>query len=391
MPAQSASAAKAHRAGVYLPQPTGYRAFMPAPLPPKNPPLNMNDPELLVLLSSADRAIGRLDAATELLPNPDLFVAMYVRKEAVLSSQIEGTQASLIDLLEYESEHAKSGTKGDVGEVVNYVKAMNHGLARVRELPPSIRLIKEIHAILIETGRGSNLEPGEFRRTQNWIGPQGCSLSSASFVPPPPQEIVQLMGALEDYIHAEDSIPPLIKFGLIHAQFETIHPFLDGNGRMGRLLITFLLCWKTILSRPLLYLSSYFKANRSEYYERLQRIRDYGEWEEWLKFFLNGVKETSLQASKTARDIQKMREEHRALVSEKMPGSANGLLLLDKLFEQPFTSVGALARDIEKSYPVANKLCSRLEQLGLLKELTGQKRNRFYSYQPYLNLLRHGE
>lgn len=387
MASSESAGAKRNRAGIYVPQSAGCRSFIPTPLPPKNPLLDLGNPELLMRLSSADRAIGKLDAATELLPNPDLFVAMYVRKEAVLSSQIEGTQASLIDLLEYEIDSARAEKSSDVGEVVNYIRAMNHGLERLDELPPSIRLIKEIHGILLQRVRGSEREPGEFRRTQNWIGAPGCSPSDATFVPPPPQEVLRHMSALEEYIHMEDDVPPLIKIGLIHSQFETVHPFLDGNGRMGRLLITFLLCWKKILSRPLLYISYYFKENRMEYYERLQRVRDYGEWEEWIIFFLKGVRETSVQATDTAKNIQRMREDHRALLSDQTRSSASSVLLLDKLFEHPFVSVKTIAEIIGRSYPAANALVSQLEELGLLHEVTGQKRNRVYIYKPYLDLL----
>ncbi len=279
------------RAGQYIQQPTGYKAFIPSDLPP-NPSVGM-DPEMWDLLSRADRALGRLDGSTEILPNPDLFVFMYVRKEAVLSSQIEGTQASLMDVLEFEAQAMDSGKPSDVEEVVNYVGAMNHGLQRLQELPLSLRLIREIHEKLLANVRGGERNPGEFRSRQNWIGPPGCKLSEAFFVPPPPVEMMRALGELEKFLHDESPMPFLIKVGLAHAQFETIHPFLDGNGRVGRLLITFLLCEKGILKRPLLYLSWYFKKNRGEYYDKLQSVRDRGDWESWLKFFLKGVEQVA--------------------------------------------------------------------------------------------------
>lgn len=372
------------RAGHYVQQPGGFEAFVPNPLVP-NFPLRM-DSELQVLLSAADRAIGRLDAATELVPNPDLFVAMYVRREAVLSSQIEGTQASLVDLLEYEAESARKGNKPDVQEVVNYVRAMNYGLNRLRELPLSLRLIKEIHCELLTDVRGGHCDLGEFRSSQNWIGPPGCSLSESVFVPPPPQVIMAAMGNLEVFLHDETPMPPLIKCGLAHAQFETIHPFLDGNGRMGRLLITFMLCWRRVLQRPLLYISDYFKRYRQEYYDSLQRVRDRDDWEGWMRFFLEGVRTVSLQATETARKIQSLRDEHRELIGREIRGTAIGFILLDHLFEIPLITVNQVAKFISRSYPVANDLINSLVRLGLVKEITGQRRNRIYSYEPYLGL-----
>ncbi len=260
-----------HRAGRYLAQPTGYRAFHPAALPPQ-PPVRLTG-DLQPLLSAADRALGRLDGSIQTLPNPDLFVFMYVRKEAVLSSQIEGTQSSLQDLLAAEAHILAPDRPRDVDEVVNYVAAMNHGLDRLGEFPVSIRLIREIHERLLRGVRGARLTPGELRRSQNWIGPAGCTLNEASFVPPPPHEVPAALGALETFLHSDSDLPPLVQIGLAHAQFETIHPFLDGNGRVGRLLITFLLCQREILLKPVLYLSHFFKQHRTEYYERLQSVR----------------------------------------------------------------------------------------------------------------------
>jgi len=375
---------KERRAGRYITQTTGYRAFIPDPLS-SDFPLRIT-PDLQVLLSAADRAIGRLDAATELLPNPDLFVAMYVRREAVFSSQIEGTQASLVDLLEFEAEAARKGTKGDVQEVVNYVKAMNYGLERLRDLPLSLRLIREIHAQLLAGVRGGHCDIGEFRCTQNWVGPPGCLLADAVFVPPPPQEVVPAMGHLERFLHDDAPMPPLIKCGLAHAQFETIHPFIDGNGRMGRLLITFLLCWREVLRRPLLYISDYFKRQRQEYYDALQRVRDHDDWEGWIGFFLEGVRAVSLEAAETARKIQSLRDEHRDLIGRKITGTAAGFVLLDHLFQLPMVTVNQVAKIIDRTYPVANNLVENFIQLGLLTEITGQRRNRTYAYNPYLRL-----
>ena len=337
-----------------------------------------------VLLSEADRAIGRLDAATELLPDLDLFVMMYVRREAVDSSRIEGTQASLTDLLEFEAEVRRGSTPADVSEVFNYVTALNHGLERLAELPVSLRLMREIHAKLLHQVRGAEWNPGEFRSSQNWIGSSG-GLDRAVFVPPPPSEVLTALGQLERFLHDKTPMQPLIKCGLAHAQFETIHPFLDGNGRMGRLLIAFLLCSWGVLRRPLLYISDYFGRNRQEYYDRLQAIRDNGDWEGWMTFFLEGVKTVSAQAARTAGLIQLMREEHRQLVGGRVSGSA-GLSLLDHLFAAPMVTVNLAALAIVRSYTTANSLVSSFEKLGLLREVTGAGRNRVYAYGPYLDL-----
>lgn len=373
------------RAGRYIKQQSGYRAFIPASLPPQ-PPVEI-DGEMWQLLSDADRALGRLDGSTENLPNPDLFVFMYVRKEAVLSSQIEGTQASLVDVLEVEAEAFDPQQPKDVDEVVNYVSAMNYGLQRLKTLPVSLRLIKEIHEKLLHGVRGAELSPGEFRTSQNWIGSQGSTISNARFVPPPPQEVMPVMGDLENFIHSDLPMPILIKVGLAHAQFETIHPFLDGNGRVGRLLITFLLCEKGILSRPLLYLSYYFKQNRTEYYDRLQRVRDVGDWENWLKFFLRGVAEVSNEATEISRSIVRLRENHRQLVNERFGRStASALTLLEHLYERPMLQVKHAATLTELTYPNANNLVNKFCELGLLNETSGKSRNRTFAYQPYIDL-----
>lgn len=373
----------ASRAGRYIDQLEGYKAFIPNPLPPI--PEVIMDQEMWNLLSQADRALGRLDGATDALPNPDLFVFMYVRKEAVLSSQIEGTQASLIDVLEFESQALEPSHPQDVAEVVNYISAINYGLERLKELPVSLRLIREIHQELMKDVRGADRNPGEFRRSQNWIGPAGCSLAEASYVPPPPHEMIQALNNLESFLHSPQPMPTLIKVGLAHAHFETIHPFLDGNGRTGRLLITFLLCEQNILQRPLLYISYYFKKYRAEYYDRLQAVRDSGNWEEWLKFFLRGVYEVAQEAAATARKIVNLKEEHRQLVLNKMGRrSGNSIALLESLYFRPIFNVEHAEAITKLSYPNANTLIKDLSDIGLLEEITGQKRNRAFSYAPYL-------
>jgi len=375
------------RSGRYVLQAAGYRAFIPAPLPPQ-PAVRIDD-ELLTLISKADRALGRLDGSTEVLPDPDLFVFMYIRKEAVLSSQIEGTQASLMDVLEFEASAATATAPKDVGEVVNYLSAMNYGLDRLKVLPLSLRLIREIHAKLLEGVRGGERTPGEFRRSQNWIGPAGCTLQNAAFVPPPPGEMETALGDLETFLHADAPIPHLIKAGLAHAQFETIHPFLDGNGRVGRLLIAFLMCQENILQRPLLYISYYFKQHRTEYYDRLQAVRDDGDWEGWLKFFLRGVYEVAQEATATARRVLNLREEHRAAIQREMRrGAARALRLLESLFHQPIISISQASATTGLPFTGTTQLVLALVGMGLLREMTGRKRNRLFAYDPYLALYR---
>ena len=374
-----------NRAGAYQLQPTGYRAFIPMPLPP-DPPVAM-DEEMQSLLSKADRTLGRLDGSIQTLPDHNLFVFMYVRKEAVLSSQIEGTQSSLNDLLEAEAEIFNENRPADVKEVLNYVKAMNYGLARLEELPVSIRLIKEIHEKLLEGVRGRQLSPGELRTSQNWIGPAGCTLNEATFVPPPANTIMQALGELEVFMHADGSLPALIKTGLIHSQFETIHPFLDGNGRVSRLLITFLLCEKEILQSPVLYLSYYFKRNRQEYYRLLQDVRDNGAWEKWLKFYLRGISEVAAEATETARRIVSLREEHRQLITNNFGRVAgNGLMVLEQLFKRPIITVNNVVDLIGHSYTTANSLISKFIETDLLVEVTGHIRNRRFRYSKYIDL-----
>ena len=376
---------KQYRAGRYIQQPNRYSAFMPMVLPPT--PEIQYDGELQTLLSKADRALGRLDGSIQTLPDPDMFVFMYIRKEAVLSSQIEGTQSSLNDLLEAEAAIADTQRPGDVSEVLNYVKAMNYGLERLAELPISVRLIREIHEQLMRGVRGKHAQPGELRRSQNWIGPGGSTLNDAVFVPPPPHEVEGLLSDLEKFIHQDNDIPALIKIGLIHAQFETIHPFLDGNGRVGRLLIAFFLCHKEILLKPVLYLSHWFKLHRARYYELLQNIRDRGEWEEWLKFFLEGVAIVSLEATETARAIVAMREDHRRRITDCFGRSAgNGLRILESLYTHPFIDTAMVRDKLNITFPPAADLIKRFVDADLLVEITEQKRYRVYQYFPYVRL-----
>lgn len=375
----------AHRAGRYVQQSGGYRAFLPASLPPE-PPVRLEG-ELQALLSRADRALGRLDGSIQTLPHPDLFVAMYVRKEAVLSSQIEGTQSSLEDVLTAEARVLSADRPNDVDEVFNYVGAMNHGLARLQTLPVSVRLIREIHGRLLTGVRGQHRSPGELRTTQNWIGPGGCTLAEATFVPPPPHDVPRLLGELEAFLHDESPLPLLVRIGLAHVQFETIHPFLDGNGRVGRLLITFLLCEKQVLLKPVLYLSHYFKRHRQQYYDHLQAVRDHGAWEEWLVFFLTGVVEVSQQATETARRILSLRERHRELITEAFGRAAgNGHRVLEHLYQRPIVAVTEVRNLIETSYPAANNLVRQFVRHGILHEMTGQKRHRRFVYRDYVNL-----
>ena len=374
-----------NRAGSYVLQPTGYHAFMPAPLPP-DPSLRLVD-KLQTLLSKADIALGRLDGSIQILPDPEIFVLMYVRKEAVLSSQIEGTQSSLQDVLNAEARIFSDRSSQDAYEVINYITAMNYGIERLQTLPLSIRLIREIHERLLKRVRGSHLTPGELRTSQNWIGPAGCAINEAVFVPPPHNELHNVLGQLENFLHSELDIPPLIRIGLAHAQFETIHPFLDGNGRMGRLLITFLLYQQKILQQPVLYLSHFFKKHRTEYYERLQLIRDTGDWESWMEFFLTGVAEVSNEAIVTARRILGLREEHRAVIAAELGSSAGGgHMVLEHLYKQPVLSVKDVQKITDVSYTTANNLVYGLVTNGILEEITGRRRNRLFRYAPYIDI-----
>ena len=371
--------------GAYVSQPTGYKAFIPAPLPP-DPPIVMGD-EINVALSRADRALGRLDGSIETLPHPELFLSMFVRKEAVLSSQIEGTQASLSDVIKAEAAVIDRARPSDVREVQNYMKALDRGVDLLNRLPISTRLISELHAILMADVRGMHQRPGEVRESQNWIGPSGCTLNDAFFVPPPPGEVGRLLGQLERFIHDDSRLPPLIRIGMAHGQFETIHPFLDGNGRVGRLLITLFLVEKAILRKPVLYLSYYFKRHRSEYYDRLQSLRDKGDWEGWILFFLQGVASVANLAAQTAHRVLRLREDDRQTVIDRFErAAATPLRVLDTLYRLPICYPSQVARSHKVSYPTANGIIQQLQEAEILKEVTGRRRNRIYIYQKYMSL-----
>jgi len=367
--------------------PEGYSAFIPAPLPP-DPPL-VFDPGLREALEVASHALGRLDGVSASL-QPDLLLYMYVRKEAVLSSQIEGTQSTLTDLLQYENTEAPGVPEEDVREVSRYVAALQHGHDRMRGgMPLSLRLIREVHGVLLRDGRGGNQSPGEFRRSQNWIG--GPRPSRARFVPPPPHEMMAALDNLEKFLHDErERTPPLIKAGLAHAQFETIHPFLDGNGRVGRLFITLILCAEGVLSQPFLYLSLYFRRNRADYYDALQRVRMHGDWEGWLRFYLAGVEEVSMQATATARALLSLFEGDRARVHQVGRGAASALKVYELLRRRIIVSIPRAADATGLTRPTVTAALTRLTALGITREITGRARDRQYVYDRQLALLDRG-
>jgi Fic family protein len=364
------------------------RAFVPAALPPE-PPLDF-DGGLQQALETAVLALGRLDGVSTLLPDTSLFLYTYVRKEAVLSSQIEGTQSSLSDLLLFELDEAPGVPLDDVVEVSNYVAALDHGLARLREgFPLSNRLIREIHGVLLSRGRGSGRAPGDFRRSQNWIG--GTGPGNAHFVPPPHKAVEDCMAALERFLHAEDDgLPVLLRAGLAHVQFETIHPFLDGNGRVGRLLITFLLCHAGVLREPLLYLSLHFKQHRSTYYELLDRVRREGDWETWLAFFLDGVHVTADGAVATARRLAAMFQDDRRRIEPRGRRAGSALRVHDALKARPILSLSGICDRTGLSFPAASSAMDLLVELGIARELTGKRRNRLFLYDRYLAILSEG-
>ena len=367
----------------------GFNTFVPNKLPP-DPPIQF-DAEMQSLLSLADRKLGRLDGITQILPNPDLFVAMYVRKEAVLSSQIEGTQASFADVLSAEYNQVEDQRRDDIGEISNYVSAMNWGLERLADFPLSLRLIREIHQKLLQNTRGSHRNPGEFRTSQNWIGPAGCTLNNATFVPPSVPDMEKALGELENYIYEDDQMPALVKIALIHAQFETIHPFLDGNGRMGRLLITFWLCQQEILTKPLLYLSYFFKQNRAEYYDRLMDVRKKGKWEEWIKFFLRGVAETSDESTKSAKEILELQKRCSDILLRKDGNNSHYQILLNDLFEKPFIQRNDVMTVLNVSNPTAGAIIDVFCDSKILYYLTPRRsRNKLYAFSEYINILNKG-
>ncbi|CUB05970.1 Fic family protein [Tepidiphilus thermophilus] len=363
------------------------RAFVPAPLPP-TPAIELTGARQR-LLERALLACGRLDAITALLPEPDLFLYAYVRREAVLSSQIEGTQSSLSDLLMFELDQAPGVPFDDVTEVSNYVAALEHGLARLREgFPLCNRLLREIHARLLASGRGATKQPGEFRTSQNWLG--GTRPGNAQFVPPPPQEVEPCMGALERYLHAPDAPGALVKAALAHVQFETIHPFLDGNGRVGRLLIALILHHDGVLRQPLLYLSLYFKQHRAEYYRQLDAVRHTGDWESWLDFFLEGVEQTATGAMDTAHRLLALFQQDAVRVSTLGRSAANALHLFDALRRRPVATIGMLAQQTGVSFATAARHVEALVQLRILRELTQKSRERVFAYQGLLDILNEG-
>lgn len=362
------------------------RAFVPPPLPPA-PPIDVL--ALLDRLSLAERALGRLDGITMLLPRQELFLYMYVRKEAVLSSQIEGTQSTLSDLLRFETEAQAGQPIDDIREVSNYVDAMMYGLERLDELPLSLRLIREMHERLLQSGRGGTKSPGEFRRSQNWIG--GTRPGNALFVPPPTTELDASLGDLERFMHEDESrLPALIKAGLLHVQFETIHPFLDGNGRIGRLLVTLYLCVHGVLRKPLLYLSLYLKTHRADYYRLLQEVREHGAWEAWLDFFLTGVADTANQAFDAATRIVELFKADRERITAESERAGSALRIHDLFQQNPFLTANLLVERTGLSAPTVNAALADLERLGVVEEVTGRRRGRVFGYRRYLAILSEG-
>ncbi len=365
-------------AGRVIQAPGGYVAFVPAPLPPDL----VYDSALVRLLSRADAALSELSGLGRQLPNPHLLIAPYVRREAVLSSRIEGTRASLSDLLLDEAEPERSGD-GDVREVRNYVAALEHGLERLRDLPLSLRLVRELHEHLMQGVRGDQATPGEFRRSQNWIGPAGSTPATAPYVPPPPDAMMDCLASWEEFLHDHERFPDLVQCALMHEQFEAIHPFLDGNGRVGRLLITLFLVERGRLSQPLLYLSDYIEAHRQEYYDRLQRVRTEGDWAGWLRFFLAGVEETARSAIRQASRLMDLRESYRQRLSRK----PNALRLLDELFVNPYLTAARAAQVLNVSNPTARQAIALLQGEGLLAEMTGRSWRRIYLARPILEAI----
>jgi Fic family protein len=362
------------------------KAYVPPPLPPPGLDLSNLHPHL----DRANQALGRLDGITVLLPDVRFLLYLYVRKEALVSSQIEGTQSSFVDVLLFENRAPTSVPKEDVEEVSNYVAAMQHGLRRLQEgFPLSLRLIREIHAILLRGGRGANKTPGEFRRSQNWIG--GSRPGNASFVPPPPAQMMECLDSFERFLHDEKhKLPLLVVTGLVHVQFESIHPFLDGNGRLGRLLITLLLCAKGALKEPLLYLSLYFKAHRNRYYEQLQEVRTEGAWEQWLQFFLSGVETTAQEAAETAMRILRLFSADRRKIERLGRPSSSALRVHEYMQRKPVTNIAAAAKALKISIPTVTAALNHLLRVGIVEEVTGKQRDRVFTYSRYFNLVSEG-
>jgi Fic family protein len=361
-------------------------AFVPPPLPPADLDLS----GLHQHLDRANQALGRLDGLTVMLPDVRFLLYLYVRKEALVSSQIEGTQSSFVDVLLFENRVPTTVPKEDVEEVSNYVAAMQHGLRRLQGgFPLSLRLIREIHAILLKGGRGENRSPGEFRRSQNWIG--GSRPGNASFVPPPPAEMMEALDRCERFLHDDKhGLPLLVEAGLVHVQFESIHPFLDGNGRLGRLLITLLLCAKGALKEPLLYLSLYFKKHRNQYYEHLQRIRTEGVWEEWLEFFLEGTAVTAQEAAETATRILDLFSKDREKIQKLGRPSASALRVHEYMQRKPIANIAATAKALKLSIPTVTVALNHLVRIGIVEEVTGKRRDRLFTYSRYFNIVSEG-
>jgi Fic family protein len=371
---------RAPQAGKVVMTPQGYAAFIPAPLPPK---IEYGQ-DLVLALSRADAALSELSGLGRHLPNPHLLIAPYVRREAVLSSRIEGTKASLSDLLLNEAEAEKPPTENDdIREVRNYVDALEYGLERLKKLPLSLRLVREIHARLMKGVRGDRATPGEFRRSQNWIGPFGSAPGTAPYVPPPPDHVNDALADWERFLHVRDQMPDLVQCAIMHEQFEAIHPFLDGNGRVGRLLITLFLVERGRLSQPLLYLSAYIEEHRRDYYDLLQRVRTHGDWVGWVRFFVAGVTEIATEAVKQAGQLMDLREKFRGQLRHK----AKALILLDELFMNPYMFVSKAERVLKVSNPTARQAVNVLEEHGMLHEVSGRAWGRLYLAKPIMNLL----
>lgn len=382
-----------NRAGKYRKILTGdfaYNAFVPNYLPP-NPPVQIDD-TMQMLLSNADRALGGLNVVTQLLPDSDYFIFSYLRKEAALSSQIEGTQATFMDVAKAQAGAIDSETPQDYPEIINYINAINYGLKRIREddFPMTLRLLREIHERILKGVRGQHKTPGEFRKSQNWIG--GASINTASYVPPTEEDMILAMKNLEAFIHDKKPMPTLVKIGLIHSQFETIHPFLDGNGRIGRLLVTLLLCYYGLLPKPALYLSEYFKAFRNEYYNRLDAVHEKGDFEGWLKYFIEGVWLVAEEATNTAMKIKALKDKDiLKLSSLSAQSSRNAIKLLKHLFGSPIMTVNDVSKVTDLSYANANNLVKKLMELKILEPILERERNRIFAYSEYINLFKNRE
>lgn len=368
--------------GKVIRTPNGYWAFVPHPLPPSVE----YDAETVALLSDADRGLGNLAGIGQLLPNPHLLIAPYIRREAVLSSRIEGTQASLSDLLFFEAAEEEPPRAPDVQEVRNYVRAMEYGVARLAKLPLSLRLVREIHARLMRGVRGEHARPGKFRQSQNWIGPPGCNLTEATFVPPPVSEMTEALGEWEKFLHEAKGIPPLVQCALMHYQFEAIHPFLDGNGRVGRLLITFFLCERGHLPQPLLYLSAFFERYRDEYYARLLEVSRSGDWMGWVQFFLRALATQASDAVANSQRILALQQRYREEL-RKRKAKATALAIRDELFLNPYVTATRLVERLGVSFPTVQAAIDRLVEAGILREVTGRQRNRIYCAEELLRTI----